>query len=76
MDQTNLLSTIKTIVILAFLISGSFFMIKAVAIPSITGSVVGAQAASNSILVGITSFLIALALAFHKDNELKKHINK
>lgn len=65
--ETNLFSILKSSLILASLLSGSFFIIKAAITPSITGSIVGAQISSNYMVLGVFLFMVSLVLAHHSD---------
>jgi len=66
-DKEQFFTVIKTAIILALLIGGSFFIIKASFNPSVTGAVIGTQYTSNSIILGIFLFMLSLALAYYTE---------
>ena len=74
--RTDINHILKTSFILSTLSSGLFFMIWGLTNPSITASIIGAQASSRSIILGAALFVVAVAFTFHWDNGYKRELEQ
>ena len=72
--EHNINSILKKSAIFAFLASGAYFIIKSLFEPSVLGATIGTQSTSYSIMIGITLFMITLAISFHHDKEYKAEL--
>ncbi len=74
--KTDPNSIVKNSFIFAFLIGGTYFIIRGILNASVTGAVIGTKDASISILLGTIFFIGTLALTYHKDQEYKQQLRQ
>ncbi len=72
--EHNINSILKKSAIFAFLVSGTYFIIKSLFEPSVLGATIGTQTTSYSIMIGITLFMVTLAISFHHDKDYKSEL--
>ena len=70
-DTSNI---IKNSFIFAFLISGTYFIIRGILNASITGAIIRTKNTSISIILGTMFLVVTLALTYHKDHEYKEQL--